>query len=180
MIYVALLRGINVGGNTKIAMSELKTVFESLEFENVTTYINSGNVIFTTQNDPRTLDALIENAIKEAFQLSVPVVVKEKDSILSITKSVSLEFTNDSEQKTDVLFLWKEVDSKNTLKQLLIKPKIDTVTYRKGAIIWNVKRKDVTKSGLLKIVGTPLYKQVTVRNINTVRKLAQLMESISL
>jgi uncharacterized protein (DUF1697 family) len=178
MIYVALLRGINVGGNSKIEMNRLKALFESLGLEDVTTYINSGNIIFSSHKDPELLDTTLENAIESEFKIKVPVVIKDQNTILNLIKKIPDHYTNDTEQKTDVIFLWKEVDSKKTLEELIIKPDYDRVEYISGAIVWNVLRKDVNKSGLLKIVGTQLYKKITIRNINTVRKIALLMDKI--
>ncbi len=175
MKYVALLRGINVGGNSKIEMKRLKNVCESLEFENVQTYINSGNVLFETTKDKKQIAQAIEEAIVKEFGFVVPVVVKNSEAIRAIDKEVPKTWVNNTEMKTDVLFLWDEIDDKNIIKDLIVRPEIDNIKYIQGAIIWNVKRADVTKSGLLKIIGTDLYKKVTVRNINTVRKLHELL-----
>lgn len=176
MQYVALLRGINVGGKSIVGMARLKVLFEELGHTSVKTYINSGNVLFssTLKNVEITHD--IEKAIEKTFGFRVFVLIVEAGSIHDIIKSVPKTWTNDSEYKTDVLFLWKSIDSKDVLKKISIKPTIDTVQYISGAVVWHVKRTDVTRSGLLKIVGTPLYKQVTIRNINTVRKLATLLK----
>jgi len=51
------------------------------------------------------------------------------------------------------------------------------VFYHSGAVVWNVKRENINKSGMLKIVGTPFYKQVTVRNVNTLRKIVTLLKN---
>ncbi|MFA9289042.1 MAG: DUF1697 domain-containing protein [Weeksellaceae bacterium] len=177
MKYVALLRGINVGGNAKVEMKRLKVVFEELGYTDVKTYINSGNVIFETTDKQSTLDNVIEKAIKKEFNLAVPVVVRSQKEIVAIEKEVPKTWLNNTEMKTDVLFLWDEYNKKEVLKDIGIKPEIDTVKYVHGALVWNVKRKDVTRSGLLKIIGTPFYKKVTIRNINTLRKLHQLMQA---
>lgn len=175
MKYVAFLRGINVGGNSKVEMSRLKRVFSSLDYKNVKTYINSGNVIFSTDMHRAHITDTVEDAIKHEFDISIPVVIRSCEEIEKIIRGVPEIWMNDTEQKTDVLFLWEEIDSKEVLEKLIIKPQIDNVLYIQGAIIWNVKRKNIGRSGLLKIVGTQLYKKITVRNINTVRKLERLM-----
>ena len=75
MTFISLLRGINVSGQKKILMADLKALYESLGFGNVKTYIQSGNVIFETDSDSG--DALakkIENKIKEVYQFEVPVL----------------------------------------------------------------------------------------------------------
>lgn len=67
MIYIALLRGINVGGNNKVAMLELRSVFEQAGMKNVTTYINSGNVIFESELSKNKLASMLELAIEQKF-----------------------------------------------------------------------------------------------------------------
>ena len=76
MKYIALLRGINVGGKNKVPMAELKQVFAALNFQNISTYINSGNVIFdTAATDILSLQQQCQAAILEHFQIEVPVAV---------------------------------------------------------------------------------------------------------
>jgi hypothetical protein len=68
------------------------------------------------------------------------------------------------------------VDRPSVIKQLTVKPDLDDVRYASGAVMWRVDRKNVTRSGMIKLVGTSLYKQMTIRNCNTTRKLLELME----
>lgn len=176
MIYVALLRGINVGGNNKVEMKRLKVVFEKLGHTNVLTYINSGNIIFHNESsDTKALHNTIEKALEKEFGFFIPVVIKTKPEIEAIDKALPSTWVNDTGTKTDVMFLWEEFNNKKVLAQLNIKPEIDNVRFVDGAILWMVKKKDVTKSGLLKIIGTDLYKKMTIRNANTLRKLLNLM-----
>lgn len=177
MVYVALLRGINVGGNNKVEMKKLKSTFESLGFQNVQTYINTGNIIFTdTTHSPATIVSLLEKAITKDFGLEIRVLLCDLKSIQKIISKLPESWVNDKDMKCDVMFLWEEVDSPKILSELTIKDGIDEVHYVSGAIIWKVNRKDVTKSGMVKLVGTKTYKLMTIRNCNTVRKLAKLME----
>jgi uncharacterized protein (DUF1697 family) len=170
--YVALLRGINVGGNNKVEMPKLKKVFEALGFLNVSTYINTGNVIFET--DKKDLDTTIEKALLKAFGFAIRVVVRDTQNIQKLCKSLPNNWTNDTEQKTDILFLWDEFDNKKSI-DLIKTTEVDTLKYIDGAIVWNVKRVDYTKSGMHKFIGTVIYKNMTARNINTVRKLNELL-----
>lgn len=179
MKYVALLRGINVGGKNKVEMTPLKIVFEALGASNVVTYINSGNVIFDSDETPKKLVKAIEKKIEQAFGFHVHVVLKSKPQIEKINQTLPASWTNSGDQKTDVMFLWEEVDHQDTLKRLTIKPDIDRVKYVTGAILWNVDRDKVTKSGLLKIVGTDFYKKMTIRNANTLRKIHELMSQVA-
>lgn len=177
MVYVALLRGINVGGNSKVSMADLKEIFAELGFNNITTYINSGNVIFTapSKTSISTITNQLEAAITKQTKLSVKVLIKDAATIYEIEKAVSPNWLNNSDMKCDVMFLWPEYDSPDVLKSLVLKPDIDDCFYIDGALVWKVDRPNITRSGMLRIVGTPLYKHMTIRNINTVRRLVEIL-----
>ena len=181
MIYVALLRGINVGGNNKVNMKELKTVFEEAGMSAVKTYINSGNIMFAASTHAKgELSDILEGAIHSHFGLAIKVLVYDLGNFQRIAASIPEDWSNDKDMKSDVWFLWDEVDDQSVLEQLTIKPDIDRVKYVPGAVLSSVDRDKVTKSGLSKIIGTRLYKLVTVRNVNTVRKLLELMREMEI
>jgi uncharacterized protein (DUF1697 family) len=170
--YVCLLRGINVGGNNTIAMSQLRTIFADIGFENVFTYINSGNIIFSAPAAKETaLADSIANAIAKETSLSIPVLVLTKHRFLEIAQAIPDTWLNNAEQKTDVLFLWEASDTPDSLAQLNLQPTLEQALYVPGAIIWNVSRANQAKSRMNTIIGTPFYKLVTVRNCNTTRSL---------
>lgn len=176
MKYVALLRGINVGGNAKVEMVRLKKVFEALGYEKVSTYINSGNVIFEAeQKDMKKLTHEIEKAIKEAFGFEVKTLVRDAKNLQELAKKIPSEWANTPEQKTDILFLWEDFDNKKSLELIQVAKGVDTLLYLPGAIAWNVDRSQYNKSGMKKFIGSLLYKNMTARNVNTVRKLAEMM-----
>lgn len=175
MVFVALLRGINVGGNNKVPMKTLKEVFEKEGMTDVKTFINSGNIIFNSSEDRSNLVSKLEKAIEKEFGFSVKVLLKTFREISEIRKALKNDWVNDANTKCDVMFLWEDVDSKETLKEFQIKDDIDEVKYISGAILWKVDKANVTKSGMLKIVGTPLYKKMTIRNANSLRKIYEIM-----
>ena len=177
MIYVALLRGVNVGGKNRVEMKRLKTAFEEAGFESVRTYINSGNVIFsTTRRAKATLESLIEDVIEKDAGFRVPVVVRDLKSMRAVVKAMPKSWANDGKTKCDVLFLWDDVNRPSVVKKLKYRPEIEDVKYVSGALIWRVDQKNATRSGLMRLAGTPLYKRMTIRNANTARKLLELME----
>jgi uncharacterized protein (DUF1697 family) len=169
--YVAFLRGINVGGNNKVSMAELKTVFDSLGFSRVTTYINSGNVIFEAAAP--SVEA-IERAMKKRFGFTVKCLLRDTAGLRRAAELIPAAWTNDNEQRTDVLLLWEDFDQKATLKLIKTNPAVDRLMYVPGAIVWNLKRSDYSKTGMRKFIGTDVYKNMTARNINTLRKLVSL------
>ena len=173
--YVALMRGINVGGNNKVEMKKLKLIFESLGYCNVSTYINSGNVIFDTEKEEGKLVIEIEKTLKKNFGFEIKCLIRDQENIIKINKKIPKEWKNDTEQKTDILFLWDEFQNKKTLELIATNPVVDNLLYIDGTIIWNVRRSDYTKSGMKKFIGTKVYKNMTARNVNTVLKLGEMM-----
>lgn len=179
MIYVALLRGINVGGNNKVEMKRLKATFERVGMADVLTYINSGNVIFqSNEEDEKKLASILEKAIEAEFGFYVKVLVRSRTTMNAIAEQLPDAWVNDAGTKTDVLFLWEGYDTPDTMKLLSVKPEIDRILYTPGAILWSVDRANVTRSGLVKIVGTDLYRHVTVRNATTFRKLISIIDTV--
>ncbi|MFX3635817.1 MAG: DUF1697 domain-containing protein [Candidatus Pristimantibacillus sp.] len=176
MVYVALLRGINVGGNNKIDMKLLKKYFEQAGMNNVVTYINSGNIIFTHNSRSKAKIAqILEMSILENFSLQIKVLIFDFNDMKRIMSSLPEVWTNDDKMKGDVLFLWEDINNESVLDKLVIKPDVDTVIYVSGAILWSVSRQNVTRSGMTKIIGTDIYRKITVRNVNTTRKIYELM-----
>jgi uncharacterized protein (DUF1697 family) len=121
MKYVALLRGINAGKNRRIDMKELKSIFESIGCENVSTYINSGNVIFESNLDKIDIQNKIELVLNEKFEFNVPTLVKTKQELEKIADLIPEDWANDSAQKTDVAFLFSEVDYPEIIDELPVK-----------------------------------------------------------
>lgn len=178
MIYVALLRGINVGGNNIVDMKRLKSIFESLGFSHVVTYINSGNIIFEElSKDQKEITRDIEGAIRDNFNLDIKVVIRNLDNIEAVCRELPSSWVKNDIMRTDVMFLWEQFDNPDVIELLDINP-VDNVRYISGAILWNVEDKDYYKSGIKKLIGTKLYKNMTIRNVNTVRMLYKLMTTV--
>lgn len=178
MVYIALIRGINVSGKNKIDMKLLKQTFEKVGMNDVVTYINTGNIIFSFKGISKTeLSRILEEAIHNDFELQIKVVVRSVDDIRGIINAIPTTWKNDMNMTSDVMFLWDEIDDESVLENLVIKPNIDSVKYVPGAILWSVDKKNITKSGKSKLVGSKIYKQVTIRNVNTARKIYELMQA---
>jgi len=178
VVYVALLRGINVGGKNKVDMKQLKVVFEDAGMTSVRTYINSGNVIFSSSDRSRArLAGLLEKAIAHKFGFKIAVLVRDLRSMRTVMKALPKSWVNDATMRCDVMFLWDDVARASVVKELAIKPEIEEVKYVAGALLWRVDRKGVTRSGQMQMARSPLYKKMTIRNCNTARKLLELMEA---
>src|SRR5579872_5223359 len=178
MTYVALLRGINVGGKHKVEMVKLKQAFERLGFKDVRTFINSGNVVFQAEGtDEAKLTKTIEAALEREFGFLIKVLVRSRDEIRQLVEALPASWVNDADMKCDVMFLWPELDSPEILKQIPFNPEVEDVRYFPGAVVWRVDRDQIRRGQVLRLVGTDVYKKLTIRNPNTVRKLYALMQS---
>jgi uncharacterized protein (DUF1697 family) len=168
---------VNVGGTGKVSMADLKAAFESAGMESVRTYINSGNVIFEAEGGDRaTLTDRLERAVRDRVGLEVGILLKDLRQMRAIVGAIPARWKNDASMKCDVVFLWKDVDRPDLVDELGPRPGIEDALYVSGAVVWRVDRKDATRNRLTRMVGTPTYKRVTVRNCNTARKLLELME----
>ena len=175
MRYVALLRGINVGGNTLIKMAALKECVEAIGHTDVRTYIASGNVLFESkERSGAKLDAQFERAIEKAFGLPVRVVVRSGTEIRRIAESVPKPWVGDADLRVTVAYLLRGNDARSIARGLKPKDGIDELITAPGALIWAIRRDAITRTGL-KLIGTPVYKQMTLRNLNTTLKLAELV-----
>jgi uncharacterized protein (DUF1697 family) len=174
MKYVALLRGINVGKNNRIDMKNLKSLFEMNGYHNVSTYINSGNVVFESAKEVKTLVAEIETSLEERTGAKISVLVKPVSELARIAAQIPASWENDTSQRTDIAYLFEEADSEDSIAELPIRKEYLDIFYTPGALIWNVTRENYNKSQLNKIIGHRLYRYMTIRNVNTARYLAGL------
>lgn len=179
-MYVALLRGVNVGGNRTVSMATLKQILESIGLQDVRTYINSGNVIFTAPRSKATsLAQRIEAAIVKEFGHPIRVLVLSRNDLAKIVGGLPATWVNDGQQRCDVMFLFSEVDRPDVVGELPVNASVEDVRYVRGAVFWRIDRKNVGRSRMSRIIGTKVYKGLTARNANTVRKLLELMDGDS-
>jgi uncharacterized protein (DUF1697 family) len=175
VIYVAFLRGVNVGGKGIVSMAAIKEALVALGLSDVRTYINSGNVIFSTRvADSQKLTARIEETFEQHTGMAIKVLVMDHKTLKKIVDAIPRTWVDDKTMRTYVLLLWKELDDLGILDRLPAKTGVDELKYTPGAVIWRVDRENVGKSHMNRIVGTPLYKKISMRSANTMRKLNEL------
>jgi uncharacterized protein (DUF1697 family) len=172
MEYVALLRGINVGKTKRIDMKTLKSIFEKIGFAQVSTYINSGNIFFESAKTEQILQVEIENELLSFQKEVIKVLVKSIKELRKIADAIPAEWSNNNEQRTDVAYLFKDIDRKQVINDLPVKREYILILYVPGALVWNVKMKNYNKSKLNKLISHDIYQHMTIRNVNTARYLA--------
>ncbi|HEX3253824.1 MAG TPA: DUF1697 domain-containing protein [Pyrinomonadaceae bacterium] len=178
-LFVALLRGVNVGGNNMISMSALKQSFESIGFTHVTTYINSGNLIFNAKDDDaRKLERQIERMLSKEYELDSKVVVRSFSELEKLVRSLPRNWDGDSQWRYNVIFLRHTIDSEDILAELPADSEIEEVVYRPGTLLWSAHVDKISRSKMTKLSSRKIYQDMTVRNLNTTKKLYELMKKL--
>ena len=176
--YVALLRGINVGGKNLIRMPTLKAAFETAGFEDVSTYIQSGNVLFSSPSrSAKRLTEQVEAMLADAFDYIPTVVVRSERQLRAIVRNAPKGFgTQPEKYRSDVIFLKEPLRATEALAEIRTNPAVDTATAGVGVLYFSRLEAKATASRLNTIVASPVYKSVTIRNWNTTTKLLALLD----
>ncbi len=177
MKYVAFLRGINVGGKNKIKMETLREICVALGFQNVKTYINSGNLIFeTVETDDKTLAEKLESAIEKAFALKIKVIVRTIAEIEDLISNNPFDGQFENDKDLHVFFLDAALtDEKRDL--LLSNNNENEMFAVRNREIFCLLRVSVLESLMGKdYVGKKLKVWATARNWRTVSKILELMQ----
>lgn len=179
MKYVALLRGINVGGNNVIPMAKLRAAFEEMGFDDVVTYIASGNVVFATKTTPTAkLTTKIAKVLSAAFAYDSTLVVISAKELAAVVREAPARFGKEpTKYRYDVLFVMPPTKAKKVLAEVPTREGVDEKHAGTHALYFRRLVAHATKSQLGRLAGTPLYKRVTIRNWNTTTKLLALVEA---
>lgn len=171
--YIALLRGINVGGNNIIKMTDLKSCFEGMGFTGVSTYIQSGNVIFFSRDhDKAKLTGKIEKELSERFTYSSLTVLKTYQELEAIVSGAPTGFGNSpGEYKYDVMFLREGLSAADLVKQIPLQEGVDQVWNGPGVIYFSRLGSKSSQSRMSRIMTMSFYREITIRNWNTTLKL---------
>jgi len=145
--YLALLRGINVGGKNIIKMTVLKSCFEGMGFHDVVTYIQSGNVIFSSSDkNAEKLTEKIEKALSKKFDYNSRVVVVTHDMLRDAVKSAPKGFgTEPGKYRYDVIFLKPSMTAKEAMRSVSTKP---GVCRQRGTLFFPPYRQSRTEQSL--------------------------------
>jgi uncharacterized protein (DUF1697 family) len=176
--YLALLRGINVGGKNIIKMVDLKACFESLGFSDVLTYIQSGNVLFkSAEKDKARLTTMIEKELSARFYYSTRLVTVTHKELKKTVDTAPRGFGSEPETfRYDVIFLKEPLTPKEAMKSVSTKEGVDAAHTGGNVLYFSRIISRASQSHLTKIISLPVYQSMTIRNWNTTTKLLSLME----
>ncbi|RKJ76576.1 DUF1697 domain-containing protein [Butyricicoccus sp. 1XD8-22] len=173
--YIALLRGINISGKNKIPMAELRRGVEGLGFGEVKTFLNSGNVIFSSELDQETaLSGQIEAMIKSQFDLEIPVLVVTKEVLENLLRSAPGWWGSEGKEVYDNLIFVLPPAAADDVFRELGEPKegLEKAMRCGDAIFWSFSRKSYQKTNWWsKTASAGIAKKLTIRTANTVQKL---------
>ncbi len=177
MRFLALLRGVNVGGRNPVSMAQLRACLEQLHLKNVSTYIQSGNVLFeSSQKNPLQLSGVIENALTREFGFPSTVVVVSESQLERVTTQAPPEFgVQPALYRCDVAFLKPPIAAHEVLPTIRLRDGVDQAFAANDVIYFQRLIERASQSHLSKLVAHPAYRSMTLRNWKTTTGLHRLM-----
>lgn len=176
--YIALLRGINISGKNKVSMPLLKKGFEDIGFLNVSTYINSGNVLFSSENkDEKVIASSCKSMIEERFKIDVPIAIISLKDFSEAIEHAPKWWDIDSEEEVihQAIFLIPPITIEKIYKAVgEAKLEYEKVSHYKNIIFWSAPRTTLSRTRWYKIASSSVNDNVTIRNANTAKKLIML------
>jgi uncharacterized protein (DUF1697 family) len=175
--YISVLRGINVSGHKKIKMADLKILYESLGFNNIVTYIQSGNVLFDSdKTDSDLLKSTIEKAIESQYDFFVPVIIRTEDDFAELIRINPFSPNDIQEEGTKVLVTFLSEPAAGNSSQLLEKYRAasESVNIRENHIYLHCPEGYGKTKLSNNLIEKKLHTEATTRNWKTVLKLYEL------
>jgi len=175
--YVALLRGINVGGNNRVTMVDLRAAFDAGGYEAVGTYIASGNVLFETAAPSASLEGNVESMLERRLGIPLVVVVRSHQQLRAVVDKAPPGFGARPEAyHSDVIFLKAPLSATQAMRVVEVREGVDEAWPGTGVLYFARLSARRTQTKMGSIIGTPEYQQMTIRSWNTTTKLLGLLD----
>lgn len=176
--YTAFLRGVNVGGKNMIAMPLLRAVLEKAGLNDVCTYINSGNILFSAEeNEPIALQNIIRQAIADEFGLDIPVAVISATDYAETMSNAPAWWGDAGDCKHNAIFVIAPADTNALVQQVGCKPEYEQVDCHGRVIFWSAPLKTFSRTKWSKVASSSAYGAITIRNANTAKKMLLLLNN---
>jgi uncharacterized protein (DUF1697 family) len=178
--YVALLRGINVGGKNVIPMAALRRSFESMGLSAVRTLLASGNVVFRAPaGEAHSLEARLDELLSRRHRYEAKVVVRDRARYERMLRALPARFGCEPGFRYYVMFLRPAIDRRALLEELEVNDAMEELRYVPGALLWAARLDALTRSKVSKVIGKPIYREMTARNFRTVQKIHALLTQLA-
>jgi uncharacterized protein (DUF1697 family) len=176
--HVALLRGINVGGRNLLAMADLRAAFEADGHEDVRTYIQSGNVLFTSDAARSSLEARLEAMLERRFGVPLVVLVRSHRQLRAVVARAPDGFgTQPATFHSDVVFLKAPLTAAQAMRVVETREGVDQAHPGPGVLYLSRLSARLTQSRLNRIASVPEYQRMTIRSWTTTTKLLALLDA---
>jgi uncharacterized protein (DUF1697 family) len=175
--YLALLRGINVGGKNLVRMADLREAFEKIGLSDVSTYIQSGNVLFTAPRQKRQdLADKLEKKLTKRFGIELKVVLLTHTQLRKVIAEAPKGFGAET-HRCDAIFIRAPLTVEKAMAVLELKEGVDESWSGPGVVYYSRLDEKASSSRLSKVVGQPEYQDMTIRSWRTATKLHALLDS---
>lgn len=176
MRYIAMLRGINLGPNRRVPMADLRTLLTEAGYEDVRTYVQSGNIVLSSEQESADLEQEIGELISERFGFDVPVVVRSRDELAAVVAANPLGEVADNHKRYQVSFLTDPLSEEvaERVRELAVEPEAVVIDGRE-VYAWHPA--GVARSKLWSgLAGKGLGVTATARNWTTVTTLLEMAD----
>ncbi|MCA1708205.1 MAG: DUF1697 domain-containing protein [Actinobacteria bacterium] len=175
--FVALLRGINVGGRNKVAMANLRAAFEADGYKAVSTYIQSGNVLFESDAPRESLEDELEAMLERRFRVPLIVVLRSRLQLRNVVRKAPDGFGREpTRYHSDVIFLKRSLSRQQAMRVVDLREGVDQAWPGAGVLYFSRLSERLAQSRMSRIVGTSEYQQMTIRSWTTTTKLLDLVD----
>lgn len=176
--YIALFRGINIGGRHIIKMADLRSLLEGLGLEDVNSYIQSGNVVFRADTaDPATLSDKIRSAISGNYDFEPEVLILKRQEFVQIMEANPFQEAESDDRRLHVLFLTAEPENPDLAGLREVKKDSEQFELKENAF-YLYAPDGVGRSKLVSKIDRLIGVSTTGRNWRTVRKIRAMAEEI--
>jgi len=176
--YVALLRGINVGGKNAVSMADLRDAFETHGFGDVRTFLNSGNVVFSADSHSSELEADIEGLLEARLGMPLVVVVRSRRQLQNVVRKAPDGFGQQPDTyHSDVIFLKSPLRASDVIGGVELREGVDQVWPGTGVVYFARLSARRSRSKMNRLMSGAQYQRMTIRSWNTTTRLLDLLEN---
>jgi uncharacterized protein (DUF1697 family) len=175
--YVALLRGINVGGKNPISMQTLAGCFRDAGYEEVRTHLQSGNVLFASgSRSGARLEQALEQMLQQRFDTAIPTIVRSHDELRATVAAAPADHGS-KKLRSDVFFLKHPLTADAVMERIPeLRDGVDSITPGPGALYFSRTVAQATKTRITRLMSMPIFQQMTVRSWRTTTRLLELLD----